>query len=323
MKTKLEAEQPIVFKTLQNALSRNRLSHALLFTGPKGTPKLEAALFLAKSLMCQNQDLWACEQCETCQRIDEGNYADVIVLDGTEKSIKKDDILNIQHEFNKTALEKNGQKVYILNRAENATPEALNSLLKFLEEPSGEDTTAILIVEEQERLLPTIVSRCQILPFRPLSKEACETQAKALGVFSEDAWILSHFIKDAQTILETSEKETYQKAVVGVRHFLSNFLRVDEALVWLQTEVFNNKDAMKETLLLFIDILSAILEDCAADISGNIAWIDRESQKIKEAHIDISACLLILMSAKDKCSRPFNTGLILDQMILELKEVFE
>lgn len=323
MKTRLEIEQPVVFKTLKNALSTHHLSHALLFSGTKGTPKLETALFLAKSLMCQNEDIWACESCEVCQRIDEGNYADVIILDGTDKSIKKEDILNVQHEFNKTALEKNGQKVYILNRAENATPEALNSLLKFLEEPAGEDTTAILIVEETERLLPTIVSRCQILPFRPLAKEACEAQAEKLGVFHEDAWILSHFIKDAQTIQMVSEKETYQKAVMGVRHFLSNFLRADEALVWLQTEVFNNKDTMKETLIFFIDILTAILEATASNASGNIAWIDRESKKIKEAHVDIGACLLILMSAKDKCSRPFNTGLLLDQMILEMKEVFE
>lgn len=323
MKTRLENEQPIVFKTLKNALSTNHLSHALLFSGAKGTPKLETALFLAKSLICQNDDIWACEKCESCQRIDEGNYADVILLDGSDKSIKKEDILNVQHKFNKTALEKNGKKVYILNQAENATPEALNSLLKFLEEPSGKDTTAILIVDEIERLLPTIVSRCQILPFRPLCKGICEKEAEKLGVFHEDAWILSHFIKDAQAILAISEKETYQKAVVGVRHFLSNFLRADEALVWLQTEIFNNKDTMKETLLLFIDILSAILEDTASDTFGNIAWIDREIKKIKEAQIDISACLLVLMSAKDKCSRPFNTGLILDQMILEMKEVFE
>lgn len=60
----------------------------------------------------------------------------------------------MQERFNKTGLERSGQKVYILNNAENTTPEALNSLLKFLEEPQGSDTLAILIVENQDWILP-------------------------------------------------------------------------------------------------------------------------------------------------------------------------
>ncbi len=71
------------------------------------------------------------------------NFSDMIIVDGSEETIKKEDIMHIQEEFNKTALEATGKKIYILNRVENATADAMNALLKFLEEPAS-DVTAIL-----------------------------------------------------------------------------------------------------------------------------------------------------------------------------------
>ena len=115
------------------------MSHALLLCGPRGTERRETAIFIAQSLVCQHsEEGLACEECESCQRIAQGQYADLIVLDGADRSIKKDEILSLQEQFSKTALEGNGKKIYILDHAENATPEALNSLLKFLEEPAGQ-----------------------------------------------------------------------------------------------------------------------------------------------------------------------------------------
>ena len=142
----LREQQPVVYHTLRNALEHNRLAHAYMFSGPSGTPKKETAYLLAQSLVCRESG-FACEVCDTCERIAHNEYADMIYLDGTSVSIKKDDILKLQHAFAKTGLEKTGKKIYVLDHAENATPDALNSLLKFLEEP-GSDMIAILIVEQ-------------------------------------------------------------------------------------------------------------------------------------------------------------------------------
>lgn len=319
MKNRLENEQPIVYRTLKNCLENNRLSHALLFCGPKGTPKKETALYLAKTLVCEKQNGFACNDCAACTRVDEGTYADVKLLDGSVKSIKKEQILAIQQEFNKTALE-GSHKIYILNHAENATTEALNSLLKFLEEPSSANVTAILIVEELERLLPTIVSRCQILPFRPLKQDECCQQAQNLGVSLEDSILLSQFVKDANSIHEISESESYQRALAAVRCFLSNLLRMEEALVTLQSEYFNQKDSIKETLIMFIDLLSTILQMAVKEEETPLMWLNQEIDKMKTMRVDFSAWLTILLTTRDKCSRPFNTGLLLDQMILAMKE---
>ena len=320
MRSRLEQEQPIVYQTLKNGLVSERLSHALLFCGPKGTPKLQTAILLAQSLVCQHRSDFACEQCEACCRVAEGKYGDLLILDGTHKSIKKEEVLKLQHQFNKTALEETGKKIYILNQAENATPEALNSLLKFLEEPNGFSTTAILIVEQIERLLPTIVSRCQILPFRSLNWEVCFQQAMELGVDQQDSYLLSHFIHDSETIQLVSEQESYQNALAGVKYYLDHFHDCDGALVWLQSEIFKDKDKAKETLIYFIEILECILQNAAYEQPCPIVWIRQKAKVLTEAQLDVSHWLLVLLETKDKCSKSFNFGLLLDQMFIHMKE---
>ena len=103
---RLQAQQPVVYQTLKHALMQKKLAHAFLFVGQKGTPRLETALLLAQSRICQHvHDGFACEECIDCQRIAEGNYADLILLDGASKSIKKEEIRSLQERFNKTGLE--------------------------------------------------------------------------------------------------------------------------------------------------------------------------------------------------------------------------
>ena len=150
VKDKLKEQQPIVYHTLKNALENSRLAHAYLFSGPGGSMKKDAAILLAQSLLCKG-NTFACEECDLCKRVKAHEYADMIYLDGSEISIKKEDIKKLQKSFEKTALEKNGRKIYILDHVENATADALNSLLKFLEEPSG-DMTAILLVEQNANM---------------------------------------------------------------------------------------------------------------------------------------------------------------------------
>ena len=166
----LKERQLTVYQTFFNALNTSHLSHAYLLVGEQGTPLLESAIFLAKSLVCDNPNPLACEECLTCLRIDEGNYADIIIIDGALKSIKKDDIHAIEERFETSAVEDKGKMIYIINHVENMTNEAINSLLKFLEEPS-ENIYAFLTCENEARVLPTIISRSQTLHFKSVDKK--------------------------------------------------------------------------------------------------------------------------------------------------------
>lgn len=147
----LEEKQPLVWKTFSHALTTHRLAHAYLLSGEAGAPLKETALFLAKSILCDHPTPMADETCLTCTRIDHRTYSDFIFLDGEADSIKKDDVQEVLGDFSKTPLESKGIMVYIIHLVENMTVEAVNSLLKFLEEPS-KNTYAILTTENEARL---------------------------------------------------------------------------------------------------------------------------------------------------------------------------
>lgn len=317
----LKEQQPVVYHTLRNALEHDRLAHAYMFSGPSGTPKKETAYLLAQSLVCEEEG-FACETCDICQRILHNEYTDMIYLDGTSVSIKKDDILRLQQTFAKTGLEKKGKKVYILDHAENATPDALNSLLKFLEEP-GNDMIAILIVEQLDRVLPTIVSRCQNIPFTPLSAKQCY-EAVRNDMEPLDAYLLSNMIRQKSEILEAYESEDYQHARYLLKEMLEKYLISPyDALLFLQVDGFPAKQKKygKQALQYLIDMLSIFFHDCLRnDYALKDAWYQTMVKKYQKRNIDVVTFLQILMQTKDTLLRSVNLQLLVDQMLYRMKE---
>lgn len=200
--------QPLVFQTFSNALNSNRLSHAYLLSGESGVPLKETAIYLAKSILCDHPTPFADLSCRTCRRIDEGQYPDFIFIDGSEGSIKKEDVAYLLSSFQQTAIEKKGLLVYVINELENMTVEAINSILKFLEEPPP-STFAILTTRNASKILPTIVSRCETIRMMLVPQEEVKKEAIALGVDPLDAEILSFFHNDAGLAKEYAEDEDY------------------------------------------------------------------------------------------------------------------
>lgn len=317
----LKQQQPVVYQTLENALLYHKLAHAYLFYGPAGTPKKDTAVLLVQSLLCEEKG-FACEVCDECERIKHGNYADMIVIDGSDTSIKKADIVKLQHEFNKTGLESHGKKVYMIDHVENATADALNSLLKFLEEPSG-DMMAILLAEQLDQVLPTIVSRCQLIPFTPLTRqhcyEACQQELDGL-----DAYLLSSMIRNVEEIKEASESEDYQHARHLFKGFLDNYvISPYRSLLFLQLEGTKNsqKKLEKKHVQYLLSMLDLFFKDCMYP-NGTIkdSWYLETIQKFHTMKIDYIQILQVLMNMQDKLLRSVNINLLLDQMVHEMKE---
>ena len=92
----LQNHQKIVYNTFCSAIKNNRLSHAYLIKGNEGAPLLETAKFLAKSLVCENADPFACDNCMACVRFDDNNFSDFKILNGQENNIKVSDIESLQ-----------------------------------------------------------------------------------------------------------------------------------------------------------------------------------------------------------------------------------
>ncbi|MGB9820679.1 MAG: DNA polymerase III subunit gamma/tau [Pseudothermotoga sp.] len=154
---------------LQNAILKNRVSHAYIFAGPRGTGKTSVARVLAKSLNCPNRTGYEpCGRCDSCISIDKGIHPDVVELDaasnrGIDEIRKIRDAVGFRPMLGK-------YKVYIIDEFHMLTREAFNALLKTLEEPP-EKITFILATTNLERVPSTIISRCQTIEFRNFTEK--------------------------------------------------------------------------------------------------------------------------------------------------------
>lgn len=323
-KETLKQEQPIAYQTLSHALQNKRLAHAYLFSGPSGTPKKECAYLLAQSMICEHSeaDGFACETCSECERIAKDTFADMIVLDGTTTSIKKDDILKLQHQFMKTGLEHTGKKFYILDHAENATVDALNSLLKFLEEP-GSDMVAILLVEQMDRLLPTIISRCQNVVFQPLTWQHCYQACKET-MEPLDAYLLSKMIRNKKQMEDAYESEEYQHAVNVFRKFQEEFLVSPYyALLAIAQDGFEDKKKRngKLSMQYFLEMLMTFYKDVLQkERLQEDEWYQKQIVAYNTRNFPVTKLLEVLLSTRDKLLRSVNIALLCDELVYEMKE---
>jgi len=156
-----------VTKTVKNAIEHERITHAYLFCGPRGTGKTSTARILAKALNCEKGPApEPCNRCETCMQISAGSALDVIEIDGaSNRGINE---IRELREKVKYAPTKGRYKVYIVDEVHMLTKEAFNALLKTLEEPP-KHVIFVLATTEPHKLLPTILSRCQRFDFRRIS----------------------------------------------------------------------------------------------------------------------------------------------------------
>jgi DNA polymerase-3 subunit delta' len=174
---------------LKGALASKRVAHAYLLTGPPQIGKRYLALNFAQALNCLDEEK-PCGQCLACSKIAHGSHPDVQVIEGEGGTIKIDQMRTLRREAVLFPLE-GSWKVYIIRQMEQATTEAANCLLKTLEEPPPH-VVLMLTASEAEALLPTIVSRCQVLNLRPLATETVQRSLQERwGVDVERAQLLA------------------------------------------------------------------------------------------------------------------------------------
>lgn len=160
------AGQKHIVQTLKNALRENKIAHAYLFCGPRGTGKTTMARIFAKALNCETEFGNPCNHCENCVAITEGRHPDVIEIDAaSNRGI--DDIRDLVSKVKYSPI-LGRYKVYIIDEVHMMTNEAFNALLKTLEEPP-ENVVFILATTEPYKLMPTILSRCQRYDFTKVS----------------------------------------------------------------------------------------------------------------------------------------------------------
>ena len=202
-------EQSPLARLFISAKTNNHLSHAYLINGDYSSPLKESAIFLAKSLNCKESAL-SCSSCNNCKKFDEGIHPDFIYIDGTLQTIKKDSINDLSSFFALSAFEKNHLGSYVINHVENMTNEAINALLKFLEEPQG-NIIAFLTTSNITKVLPTIISRCEVVDLRPIDYKY--KLDNYMGNVSLDRYyILSHLAYSDDDIEELDNSKEFDDA---------------------------------------------------------------------------------------------------------------
>ncbi|WP_294578260.1 DNA polymerase III subunit gamma/tau [uncultured Thomasclavelia sp.] len=156
------AGQEHIITTLKNAIKENRIAHAYLFAGPRGTGKTTVAKLLAKALNCTGENP-PCDQCDNCKAITNGEHPDVIEIDAASNN-GVDEVRDLIDKVKYAPI--NGKyKVYIIDEVHMMSSGAFNALLKTLEEPPAH-IVFVLATTEPHKILPTIISRCQRFDFK-------------------------------------------------------------------------------------------------------------------------------------------------------------
>lgn len=259
------AGQKHIVKTLQNALATNKMAHAYLFCGPRGTGKTSMAKLLAKALNCEEGIGHQCNHCSNCLAINEGSHPDVIEIDAASNN-GVDEVRDLIEKVKYSPI-KGRYKVYIIDEVHMMTPGAFNALLKTLEEPPAH-VVFILATTEAHKVLPTIVSRCQRYDFSKVDDIDLANRLKTI------------FEKENITYEPEALQNIITLADGGVRDALSI---ADQVIAYSGSNI---KESDVEALFGIASIEEKI-EFLLETSKGNTTYVFNKLNQFIEAGIDI------------------------------------
>lgn len=260
------AGQKHIIRTLKNALANNKIAHAYLFCGPRGTGKTTMAKLFAKALNCEQGIGHQCNECSNCREIIEGSHPDVIEIDAASNN-GVEQVRDLIDKVNYLPL-KGKYKVYIIDEVHMMTANAFNALLKTLEEPPAH-VIFILATTEPHNIIPTILSRCQRYDFTKVADADIEQRM--------------------MTILE-KENVQYDKAAVRAIISLADGGMRDALSILDQILAYSNNTLSVQDVYSIFGLISTqekigLIQDINA---GDVSKTLEKVKSFSEGGIDIS-----------------------------------
>ena len=294
--------QKHIVKTLQNAVEKNRIAHAYLFCGPRGTGKTSIAKIFARTLNCTGEKK-PCMECENCRLSLAGTHPDIIEIDAASNN-GVDEVRNLIDRVGYAPLE-GKYKVYIIDEVHMMTSGAFNALLKTIEEPP-EHVIFIFATTEPHKVLPTILSRCQRYDFSKVShqdildrlKWVCEqenitAEESALSLIAD---LADGGMRDALSILDQtiaydqegitldSVRDIYgvvRDEDIGYLVSLLTPESVDEAMKFLEDTESRGMDMKRFTA----DMIGLLKDSVLIEMAANTSLISEERKEVLRKYL--------------------------------------
>ena len=307
---------------LRRALNGGRLAHGYLFTGPEGVGKSTTAHALAATLLCERKDSSPpCGHCPGCRKFAAGSHPDFLLIKPEGAGIKINQIRELKKALTFPPFER-GMRAVIIEDAQSMGREAGNSLLKLLEEPPP-DNILLLIAADAEPMLETIVSRCQVIPFAPLTEaETVQVIRRAHPQFSMDevrtmAKLTGGCPGRAESLHSSEALQLHQDCLRALlAESAGKAAAVEQALA-----LAGRLAELKDELNLFFDLLALSCKElmtavlCGEELeAGHPLAGARERWNLQR----LSAMVEAVESARSDLARNCSRALVCEVLLLEL-----
>ena len=201
-----------IIDNLKKAIEKGQISHSYLFEGEESIGKKKVALSFAKTLLCKSKGLEPCNECNSCLKFDNFNHPDFTLIEPEKGIIKKEKIDDILNNINIAPLESQ-RKIIVIDDSHSMRVETQNALLKTLEEPPHY-MNIILITSNSNNIIPTILSRCQVITFYPIPKDKIEKLLVSdYDKTEEEANFIAHFTNGSlgKSIAYSKSKDFFEQ----------------------------------------------------------------------------------------------------------------
>lgn len=290
--------QVISYNILKNSINNQKLSHAYLIETNGNSDGFNFALSFAKALLCPHSytNCSTCNNCNQCKVIDNNNFIELEIIETGEMWITKDKISKLQNDFNfKPVI--GHKKIYIIKEADKIRETLANTLLKFIEEPE-EGIIAILITENRDKIINTILSRCQIISLN--KNDNSNIKIDEMYDFEK--------VDNAVKFVNFLEKNGLETLLNTIELFHSNYSDRKEYQV-----------AFNIILLYYKDVLNYLID---SDIILFKDYIDKINVIATKNNIDmILKKIDIIINLKNYIKNNINLNLIVDKLIISIEKV--